>query len=340
VTVRIERQGAVTTVIIDRPAARNAIDRATAQALAEAFPQTCLPPRPPRPFLRRRRPQAMANPSNGACRWPKHCATNAATARCRWPAARPWPAPDTSAKARGAMAASRRPLAQDEPNRRAEIVRAASRLFAEKGYSATTIRDIAKAVDMQSGSPFYHFKTKHDMLLAVVLEGMATITRAVGAAAAAGGTPREVFEAMLLAHLDQLLAEDGRHFAATLLHESHHLEAAALAELIEQKDAYEALWQKALRDLKRAGEIDRRQPRHAPVADGRAELDRAVVPPQRRPHGEADRPADFRDAAEVPVVAGIRSAIPGLSVRPWTVDCHMRMLGSCCPFGMFGWQKE
>jgi len=37
VTVRIERQGAVTTVIIDRPAARNAIARATAQALAEAF---------------------------------------------------------------------------------------------------------------------------------------------------------------------------------------------------------------------------------------------------------------------------------------------------------------
>ena len=153
------------------------------------------------------------------------------------------------------MAASRRPLAQDEPNRRAEIVRAASRLFAEKGYSATTIRDIAKAVDMQSGSPFYHFKTKHDMLKAVVLEGMAIITRAVSAAAAQDGTPREVFEAMLLAHLDQLLAEDGRHFAATLLHESHHLDPAALAELIEQKDAYEALWQKALKDLKRAGEI-------------------------------------------------------------------------------------
>ncbi|MBI5900579.1 MAG: TetR/AcrR family transcriptional regulator [Rhodocyclales bacterium] len=153
------------------------------------------------------------------------------------------------------MAASRRPLAPDEPNRRAEIVRAASRLFAEKGYSATTIRDIAKAVDMQSGSPFYHFKTKHDMLLAVVLEGMATITRATRAAAARGGTPREVFDAMLLAHLEQLLAEDGRHFAATLLHEGHHLEPAALKELIAHKDTYEAMWQKALRDLKRAGNI-------------------------------------------------------------------------------------
>ena len=36
-TVHVERTGAVTTVVIDRPAARNAIDRATAQALADAF---------------------------------------------------------------------------------------------------------------------------------------------------------------------------------------------------------------------------------------------------------------------------------------------------------------
>jgi len=37
VTVHVERRGAVTTVVIDRPATRNAIDRATAQALADAF---------------------------------------------------------------------------------------------------------------------------------------------------------------------------------------------------------------------------------------------------------------------------------------------------------------
>ncbi len=153
------------------------------------------------------------------------------------------------------MAASRRPISKDEPNRRAEILRAASRLFAEKGYAATTIRDIAKAVDMQSGSPFYHFKSKHDMLLAVVLEGIETISRAVSEAAAGGGTPRQVFEAMLLAHLEQLLADDGRHFAATLLHESKHLDAEAHAALVERKDRYEGLWQKALANLKRAGDI-------------------------------------------------------------------------------------
>jgi enoyl-CoA hydratase len=36
-TVRTERDGPVTTVVLDRPHARNAVDRATAQALADAF---------------------------------------------------------------------------------------------------------------------------------------------------------------------------------------------------------------------------------------------------------------------------------------------------------------
>lgn len=36
-TVRVERSGVVTTVIIDRPAVKNAVDRATADALAGAF---------------------------------------------------------------------------------------------------------------------------------------------------------------------------------------------------------------------------------------------------------------------------------------------------------------
>ena len=35
--VRVERTGPVTTVILDRPAAKNAVDRATAEALADAF---------------------------------------------------------------------------------------------------------------------------------------------------------------------------------------------------------------------------------------------------------------------------------------------------------------
>ena len=153
------------------------------------------------------------------------------------------------------MAALKSKAAPEEPNRRADIVRAAGRLFHEKGYSATTIRDIANAVGMGSGSPFYHFRTKHDMLRAVVLEGIGTMTEAVAKAASSGRPPRATFEAMLRAHLGQLLGEQGRDFAATLLHESRHLDPEELAAVVAFKDRYEAMWQKALQDLKRAGLI-------------------------------------------------------------------------------------
>src|SRR5512132_2543934 len=36
-TVRVEKQGPVTTVILDRPEAKNAVNRATAEALSAAF---------------------------------------------------------------------------------------------------------------------------------------------------------------------------------------------------------------------------------------------------------------------------------------------------------------
>jgi AcrR family transcriptional regulator len=166
-----------------------------------------------------------------------------------------YPVPTGFAKGKVAMAVSKSKAAAEEPNRRADIVRAAGRLFHEKGYSATTIRDIANAVGMRSGSPFYHFKTKHDMLRAVVLEGMGAISEAVAKAADSGKSPRATFEAMLRAHLGQLLGGEGRDFAAALLHESRHLDPEELAEVVALKDRYEAMWRKVLKDLKRAGLI-------------------------------------------------------------------------------------
>jgi AcrR family transcriptional regulator len=169
----------------------------------------------------------------------------------------PAPAPTGFAKVKDAMAASKSKAVatREEPNRRGDIVRAAGRLFHEKGYSATTIRDIANAVGMRSGSPFYHFKTKHDMLRAVVLEGIDAINGTVSQALDPKLSPRARFEAMLRAHLRQLLGEEGRDFAATLLHESRHLDPEAQTEVVALTDSYEAVWQSALKDLKRAGLI-------------------------------------------------------------------------------------
>ncbi|MGB4910951.1 MAG: helix-turn-helix domain-containing protein, partial [Candidatus Dechloromonas phosphoritropha] len=59
-----------------------------------------------------------------------------------------------------------------EPNRRAELLRAAARLFVDKGFAATTTRDIAEAVGMRSGSPFYHFRSKQELLKEAMIDGL------------------------------------------------------------------------------------------------------------------------------------------------------------------------
>ena len=143
----------------------------------------------------------------------------------------------------------------DEGNRRADILHAAGRLFREKGYKGTTIRDIAAAVGMRSGSPFYHFKTKHDMLRAVVLDGMQSIHDAVLAAEQGISDPRERFQRMLAAHLQALLGPDGRDFAAAVLHECHALDPDAAAEMSSRKDAYEQLWSEVLDELHATGDL-------------------------------------------------------------------------------------
>lgn len=143
----------------------------------------------------------------------------------------------------------------DEGNRRADLLAAAGRLFREKGYQATTIRDIAAAVGMRSGSPFYHFSSKHDMLLAVMLEGIAAIHASVEAAARGIDDPRHRFAVMARAHMQALLGPAGRDSAAAVVHETRALKPAAAAEVGARKDAYERLWSELLGELQAAGAL-------------------------------------------------------------------------------------
>src|SRR5471032_3187522 len=92
-------------------------------------------------------------------------------------------------------------------NRRADLVRVAARLFRERGYDGTTIRDIADAVGMRSGSPFYHFKSKQEILVAVMEEGLVAGLADNERIVASGLPARAKFHALVRAHLETVLAE-------------------------------------------------------------------------------------------------------------------------------------
>lgn len=167
-------------------------------------------------------------------------------------------APVRSARSRAA-GKSRPPrlttIPDTEHNRRADLLRISARLFREKGFDGTTIRDIADAVGMRSGSPFYHFKTKQDILLAVMEEGLTAGLELTRKIVSEPVESREKFRNLVHAHYETILAE-GHDFIPVLLYDWRALSDDYKARIIKLKDSYDALWQDVLGELRRDGWID------------------------------------------------------------------------------------
>lgn len=67
--------------------------------------------------------------------------------------------------------AAKREIKQERAARtRVEILEAAITLFARRGFLATTMSELAKAIRMTPGALYWHFPTKEDLLLAAIDE--------------------------------------------------------------------------------------------------------------------------------------------------------------------------
>ena len=139
-----------------------------------------------------------------------------------------------------------------DANRRTEIVRLAARLFREQGFDGTTVRDIAAAVGMRSGSPFYHFASKEEILFAVMEEGLRQGLARTESVLARHSGARQRFVALMRAHFGVIL-EDGSDFVPVMLYEWRRLPPVYRKRLIAVKDRYDALWQGVVDELAAAG---------------------------------------------------------------------------------------
>lgn len=147
---------------------------------------------------------------------------------------------------------------RDDGQRRHELLAAAARLFRDQGFDATSTRDIAAAVGMHSGSPFYHFKSKDALLFAVMAAGMhaalARQNQALQAAAAGADTPAQQLRRLIRAHFDTLLGP-GNDFVPVMLYELRALNAEQRSALDQLQASYEAAWTPVLQALHDAGQL-------------------------------------------------------------------------------------
>lgn len=134
----------------------------------------------------------------------------------------------------------------------ARIRRAATELFYERGYHATTMRDIAARVGIKAGSLYNHFSGKQEILLRISMQ----TTRELHAGAVSCLEGVEDVEEALRAYLTWHVTFHAEHRLASRVADGqlHALSEENRRAVVEVRDAHEQL----LVDLLRRGVKERR----------------------------------------------------------------------------------
>ncbi|MFZ5556400.1 MAG: TetR/AcrR family transcriptional regulator [Pseudomonadota bacterium] len=144
-------------------------------------------------------------------------------------------------------------------NRLPQVLEAAAGLFRTKGYSSTSMRDIAAAVGMLPGSLYYHFPSKEELLVAVYAAGVQRIAAAVRTAVAEVDGPWERLQAACLAHLEALLG--GSDFARVVIRVFPGDVPGVEPRLAVLREDYERLFRELVEALPLAADVDPRTTR-------------------------------------------------------------------------------
>lgn len=94
--------------------------------------------------------------------------------------------------------------AQRRPDKRSLITEAAIEIFAEKGFNAARVSDIAKRAGVADGTIYLYFKNKEDLLLSIFEEKMDELLVGLGEALATTSDPVERLRAFAAFHFRQV----------------------------------------------------------------------------------------------------------------------------------------
>ena len=130
-----------------------------------------------------------------------------------------------------------------ETSRRQAIEDVASDLFRERGYAATSIRDIARALSVQGASLYAHVTSKEDVLWGIVDRAASRFEAAAADAERDAderrpGDPAEAVAALVRAHVEVLTGHVDE--AGVFVHEWRALGPERRSAILARRDAYEA----------------------------------------------------------------------------------------------------
>lgn len=141
----------------------------------------------------------------------------------------------------------------DSTTRKEQIFQTAGSMFSRQGYHATTMRDIARELNMQGGSLYAHIDSKEDMLWEIVERAAGQFLESVRPLAVLPLPAETRLRQMLAAHV--AVVARNLDNATVFFHEWRFLSPDRRAQIAAQRDEYEALFRQVIHDGIVAGEF-------------------------------------------------------------------------------------
>jgi AcrR family transcriptional regulator len=131
-------------------------------------------------------------------------------------------------------------------NSRDDVVRAAGRLFAQRGYHGTSMRVLGRELGLLGSSLYSHVASKQDLLVEVVQEGASLFEASAGRALASPGSAADRLDALIGGHIDVVV--DNIDVARTFLNEARMLDPEHRSRILDARDHYEEGFRSVIRE--------------------------------------------------------------------------------------------
>jgi len=152
-------------------------------------------------------------------------------------------------------------MPQTMKSKKQMIYEAAARLFRDKGYPATSMRDLADAVDLKASSLYNHIESKEEMLQYICFENARRFLEGMGAVEAKPVSPAEKVRLLIRMHIG-IATEDVTSVTA-FNDEWRHLSEPGLSKFKALRINYENRFLAIIEEGIEAGDFKRIHPRIA-----------------------------------------------------------------------------
>jgi AcrR family transcriptional regulator len=129
--------------------------------------------------------------------------------------------------------------------RKQQVLTTAERLFSEKGYLATSVRDLAVALQIEAASLYSHVKSKEELLWSIADRCADEFFNSVEPIASSKVNTQEKLTQMIISHVKVICTN--LEASAVFLREWRHLSEPRKSEYAQRRATYEKMFREVIR---------------------------------------------------------------------------------------------